>query len=108
MSRSLPRHRAHDPGLVREKENGRFRSVRLPRLIAAFVLRRLWRRALRLTAGEIGTVRAEATTTSVPATTPMHPKTILTAVALLVAVLVLAGVRLRLAATTGDECGKAA
>ena len=54
-----------------------------------------------MTATKIGTVWTEAT--AAMTTTAMPAETILTAVALIVAVLVLGGMLLRLAAATGDE-----
>jgi hypothetical protein len=67
---------------------------------------RLGRRALLLTAAKVGAIRTVSTAamTSAPA---MHAETILATVALVVTVLVLAGIRLRLA-TAGDECRQAA
>lgn len=59
-----------------------------------------------LTAAKVGAIRTVSTAamTSAPA---MHAETILATVALVVTVLVLAGIRLRLA-TAGDECRQAA
>ena len=67
---------------------------------------RLGRCALLLTAAKVGAIRTVSTAamTSAPA---MHAETILATVALVVTVLVLAGIRLRLA-TAGDECRQAA
>ncbi len=80
------------------------RSVRLPRVVAAafILLGRLWPRALRMTATKIGTVRAEATAAAMTTAT-MPAETILTTIALIVAVLVLGGILLRLAAAASDE-----
>ena len=67
---------------------------------------RLGRCALLLTAAKVGAIRTVSTAamTSTPA---MHAETILATVALVVTVLVLAGILLRLA-TAGDECRQAA
>jgi hypothetical protein len=67
---------------------------------------RLGRCALLLTAAKVGAIRTVSTAamTSAPA---MHAETILATVALVVTVLVLAGILLRLA-TAGDECRQAA
>jgi hypothetical protein len=67
---------------------------------------RLGRCALLLTTAKVGAIRTVSTAamTSAPA---MHAETILATVALVVTVLVLAGIRLRLA-TAGDECRQAA
>ena len=80
------------------------RSVRLPRVVAAalILLGRLWPCALCMTATKIGTVRAEATTAAMTTAT-MPAETILTTIALIVAVLVLGRILLRLAAAAGDE-----
>jgi hypothetical protein len=67
---------------------------------------RLGRCALLLTTAKVGAIRTVSTAamTSAPA---MHAETILATVALVVTVLVLAGILLRLA-TAGDECRQAA
>jgi len=66
----------------------------------------LGRCALLLITAKLGTIRTVSTAamTSTPA---MHAETILATVALIVTVLVLAGILLRLA-TAGDECRQAA
>lgn len=60
-----------------------------------------------LTAAKVGAIRTVSTAamTSAPA---MHAETILATVALVVTVLVLAGILLRLLSTAGDECRQAA
>lgn len=59
-------------------------------------------RALRITTAEIGSVGTISPATAVTSTTTMHAVSILTAVALVVAVW--SGILLRLRATAGDEC----
>jgi hypothetical protein len=85
-------------------------SVRLARLVAAltFVRRGLRRCALRLTAAEIGAVGTITTTAAMAPAATVHSETILTAIALIMAILVRARILLRLSttATTGNECRK--
>lgn len=84
------------------------RLLRLPGLVAtAFVVSRLGRCALLLITAKVGAIRTISTAamTSTPA---MHAETILATVALVVTVLVLAGILLRLLSTAGDECRQAA
>lgn len=79
------------------------RSVR-PRVAAAafILLGRLWPRPLRMAATKIGAVWAEATAAAMTTTT-MSAETILTTIALILAVLVLGRILLRLAAAASDE-----
>src|SRR5262249_5082792 len=78
--------------------------LRLPRLVAAFVLHRLRGRAVLMPATEIGTVRTEAATTAMTPS-PAMSEAILTAVALVIAIR--ADILLRLSAA-GNECGQIA
>jgi hypothetical protein len=86
-------------------------SVRLARLVAAltFVRRGLRRCALGLTSAEIGAVGTITTAAAMAPATPVHSETILTAIALIMAILVRARILLRLsttAATASNECRK--
>jgi hypothetical protein len=79
---------------------------RLPRLVAAFIVRRLRRGVLRIVTAEIGAIRTvAAATAAMPATTPMHSEAVLATVALIIAI---PGILLRLPAAARDECRQAA